>query len=292
MPKMKPMQAKTLKDPETLTYPVLGSPKLDGIRALVKKNEDLVSRKLKLIPNKRLQEVFGLSTLAGYDGELIMGDPTQPGCWNRTDSVVMSHEHPDSDKVRFYVFDRWLPNTKNWPYERRAPRNSHRHPRVVLVPQVLIRSPDELRRFHRRLVDKGYEGSMYRDPLGPYEYRRSWFLLKFKDIESAEGVIVGFKREKENRNPQKMNELGRMSRSSHKAGKVLKRQVGAVQVKMLNGTFKGVTCWVGTGIGDELGKDMYRYPHKYLGQKATIDYRVEKGADKPWNARWKGLRND
>lgn len=292
--KMQPMRGKTIKDVYALRYPLLGSPKLDGIRALVKRSGDLVSRKLKRIPNKRLQEIFGMVALSGYDGELIAGDPTKPGCWNRTDSVVMSHEHEDTDTVRFYVFDRWIMSTR--PYEVRAPKNSARHPRVVLVPQVLIRSPEELLRFHRRMVEKGYEGTMYRDPKGRYKYGRSTlkeqYLLKYKDTLDDEACILGFKVEKENRNKLTTNKLGYAKRSSHKANKVAKRQVGSVKVKMLTGPFKGAICQIGMGISDKLGKDMYRSPHRYLGQVCKVRYRQEKGADKPWNARWLGLRRD
>ena len=294
--KMKPMLGKTIKDPALLRYPLLGSPKLDGIRALVKQNEDLVSRKLKLIPNKRLQQIFGLGPLRGYDGELVAGDPTKPGCWNRTDSVVMSHEHKDTDTVRFYVFDRWVPNAKNWPYEDRVPRNSMRHPRVVLVPQVLIRNADELLRFHREIVKKGYEGTIYRDPKGLYKYGRSTLkeqlLLKYKDTIDGEARIKSLKVEKENRNPQTKSKLGHMKRSSHKANKVPKKQIGSVTAVMMNGPFKGATFSIGMGISDELGKDMYRNPKKYLKQACKVRYREEKGADKPWNARWLGLRRD
>lgn len=296
MKRMQPMRGKTIDDPRTLRYPLLGSPKLDGIRALVRMNEDVVSRKLKRIPNRRIQEVFGLGPLRGYDGELIAGDPTEPGCWNRTDSVVMSATHEDSDTVRFYVFDRWTPVTKNWPYTRRRPNNSMRHPRVVLVPQVLVSSPEELLRFHRRIVAKGYEGTMYRDPEGLYKYGRSTlaeqYLLKYKDTQDDEARIVALKQEKENRNPQTRSKLGYAKRSSHKANKVPKNQIGSLRLRMLTGPFKGKECSCGMGIDDELGRHMHRYPHRYLGRVVKVRYRVEAGADVPWNTRLLGLRRD
>ena len=297
--RLRPMRAATIRNPVTdVTYPMLGSPKLDGIRVLIR-NEDLLSRKLKLIPNKELHEVFGLGYLHGADGELIAGKPTGPGVWNRTDSVVMSHDHPDTDTVNLYVFDRW--DMPQEAYVNRIASAEHRftkykHPRVIIVPQVLIKSPKELLAFHRRLVAKGYEGSMYRDPNGGYKRGRSTldeaYLLKFKDFEDCEVRIVGFKEEKENRNPLTTNKLGYAKRSSHKANKVGKKQVGAFIVKALNGTYKGRTFPVGMGIGDVLATAAWRKPSVALNHVGVVRYRVEAGADKPWNCSWKGFRDD
>ena len=289
------MRGASIKDPTKLRYPLLGSPKLDGIRAgqYYASGKGLLSRKLKRIPNRQVQRLFGGSALRAYDGELIAGDPTQPGCWNRTDSVVMSDEHEDWRTVRFYVFDHV--GAADDPYTRRRARLKPR-PGVIIVPQVLISSPEELLRFHKGIVAKGYEGSMYRIPDGRYKYGRSTLreqiLLKHKDFEDCEARIVGFKEERENRNPQTRSRLGYAKRSSHKANKVGKGQVGAFIVKAINGTFKGRTFPVGMGISDELGRRAFRYPKEYLRRVVTIRYRVEKGADKPWNCRLKGLRRD
>lgn len=294
MSRFRPMLGKTIKDPEQLRYPLLGSPKLDGIRALVLANEDVVSRKLKCIPNRWVQETFGLSTLSGLDGELIAGDPTEPGCWNRTDSAVMSVEHDRSVPLRFYYFDRW--DQPDVPFSRRLASIRVRHPLVVPVPQALITGPVELRRFHRNIVAKGYEGTMYRDPQGGYKHGRSTLseqlLLKHKDFEDCEVKIIGMKEERENRNPQTRSLLGYAKRSSHKANKVGKGVVGSLLVRAVNGYFKGREFPVGMGISDELGRDAMQHPRRYLGRLATVRYRIESGADKPWNCRLVGLRRD
>ena len=51
---MKPMLAALCEDVTKLRYPVIASPKLDGIRALVIDGQ-LVSRTLKPIPNRYVQ---------------------------------------------------------------------------------------------------------------------------------------------------------------------------------------------------------------------------------------------
>ena len=51
----KPMLSATCKDSSQLVYPVLVTPKLDGIRCLVK-DTGVVSRTLKPIPNKYIRK--------------------------------------------------------------------------------------------------------------------------------------------------------------------------------------------------------------------------------------------
>ena len=87
----------------SLRYPLLASPKLDGIRATVQ-NGKLYSRSLKLVPNLALQALWGRTTLDGLDGEIIVGPPTAPDCFARTTSLVMSRDGGSEDAA-YYVFD-------------------------------------------------------------------------------------------------------------------------------------------------------------------------------------------
>jgi DNA ligase-1 len=61
---MRPMLA--CKDATGLKFPLLASAKIDGVRALVKDGK-VLSRSLKPIPNRHVQEMFG--SLEGADGE-------------------------------------------------------------------------------------------------------------------------------------------------------------------------------------------------------------------------------
>src|SRR5216684_92514 len=102
----KPMLALSkLPDFTKLRFPLLVSPKLDGVRATVQGGR-LRSRSLKEIPNKNVQDLFR-NLPEGTDGELIHGQP-----WNdpyrRTISIVMSDDKP-ADGVQLYVFDRFGP---------------------------------------------------------------------------------------------------------------------------------------------------------------------------------------
>jgi DNA ligase-1 len=98
----KPMLALSkLPDFKSLRFPILVSPKLDGVRASMQGGV-LLSRSLKPIPNKFVQELFA-NLPEGTDGELIQGNPADDP-YRRTISVVMSDEKP-CDGIKLYVFD-------------------------------------------------------------------------------------------------------------------------------------------------------------------------------------------
>ena len=82
---------------ELIAYPVLASPKLDGIRCLAG-NGVAFSRSMKRIPNDYVQQVFRELELHGLDGELMLD-----GDFNNVQSGIMSvHGRP---KFYFNVFD-------------------------------------------------------------------------------------------------------------------------------------------------------------------------------------------
>jgi DNA ligase 1 len=74
------LSGKCPKDLTGIKYPILASPKLDGIRCIMI-NGVAMSRTLKPIPNLYVQE--RLKNLPnGLDGELIVGNPTNPDVFN------------------------------------------------------------------------------------------------------------------------------------------------------------------------------------------------------------------
>lgn len=84
-----------------LKYPLLGSPKLDGIRCIVDGQGHTRSRTWKFIPSLQVATMFG--DVPWLDGELIEGNWTDYNVYNRTNSHVMSENKPGD--MRFYVFD-------------------------------------------------------------------------------------------------------------------------------------------------------------------------------------------
>jgi ATP-dependent DNA ligase len=54
-------------------------------------------------------------------------------------------------------------------------------------------SPNDYVSVTASYLADGYEGAMFRHPSGPYELRRSPYLLKYKPTEQDEYKIIGFK---------------------------------------------------------------------------------------------------
>lgn len=239
---------------DKIQYPVLASPKLDGIRCMVI-NGVAKTRTLKDIPNKAIQEYLSSLDFNGYDGELIVGDPTAKDVYNRTVSQVMAHDK-GCENVTFHVFD--LHHTTE-PFRDRlehlkaiVTETYNPQPGVVNVnlhPQTPIDNEAELLAFEAACVEQGYEGVILRAPGSPYKYGRSTvregYLLKVKRFEDAEAEIIGFDEEMFNGNEATKNELGRTKRSTAMAGLVGKNVLGAFQVRDV---VSGVTFSVGTGL--------------------------------------------
>lgn len=249
-----PMLSGECTDTAALRFPVLASPKLDGIRALVR-NGVLVSRNLKPIPNMQLQVRYGNATYEGMDGELIAGDPKAPDVFRATSSVVMSRDK-DAGTVQFYAFDKVPPLALTVEFHNRlaAAERVKGAAKLIVVPHVLCYDENQLKAAEEKFVSQGYEGLMLRDPNGPYKYGRSTenegWLLKWKRFADAEGEIVGVKEQMRNGNEATVDNLGHTKRSTHKAGKAGKGVLGAFTVKVLNGPFKGAMVDVGTGFTD------------------------------------------
>lgn len=252
-PKFEPLLASALKNGAMPSaWPVYGSPKLDGIRAINFEEDGLLSRKLKAIPNEYVQGVYGSQLLDCLDGELIMGDPTAPDAYRKTMSAVMSADgEPD---VTFYVFDYVK---EGWPYHLRkselekrvtALREEFGFEGVVLVEQVELRNEAELAAYEEKCLALGYEGIMIRSINGEYKFGRSTVnegtLLKVKRFLDAEAEIIGVEELQHNQNVATTNELGRTKRSSHKAGKAAGGTLGALVCR----TPQGVTFGIGSGF--------------------------------------------
>ncbi len=280
----KPMLATDYEE-DKLRLPVLASPKLDGVRAIIRDGY-VYSRSNKLIPNKYVQKLF--KHLDFFDGELVVGDPTSPTCYRDTVSGVMSEDgEPD---VWFYVFDHIGDLTL--PYTKRAAqiaRQLKKTDKVRLVEQIPIEDLEGLAIYEARMLDLGYEGVMVRDQNAPYKQGRSTvregYLLKVKRFMDAEATIVGFEERMHNGNEATINELGRTKRSSHKANKSGRGDLGALIVEM-----DGMRFNIGTGFTDAERAEIWNNKDKYLGKQVKFKYLPVGMKDLPRHPVYLGLR--
>ena len=264
MKPFKPMLASPAED-HLIQWPVLASPKLDGVRAIVRDGV-VLSRALKPIPNKWVQQRF--SHLEHFDGELIVGASNHPDVLRTTTSGVMRVEgEPD---VSFHVFDH-VENHARLYTVRYDLLEEDTEINVFVVPQHELMNTFELNAFEHEVLAEGYEGVMLRHPDAPYKFGRSTaregYLLKVKRFHDAEFEIVGFEEEMFNANEATTSELGRTKRSSHKANKIPKGRLGALVLKYGDTTFN---C--GTGFNDVERERIWAERESYLGMFAKIKY--------------------
>jgi DNA ligase 1 len=287
---MKPMLAAATKG-SNVSYPVLASAKLDGVRALIIDGVAM-SRSLKPIPNKHVQKLFGRHELNGLDGELIIGSPTDPDVYRNTTSGVMSIE--GTPQVFYHVFDDF---TETGGFQRRlhtAKRRCHkfRHGPIEFVNHHILEDEMMLQMIEEDFLAAGYEGVMIRSLDGPYKQGRSTekegWLLKLKRFADSEAKIAGFQELMHNANEAKTNELGQKERSSKKAGMVGKGCLGAITVQDLK---TGVEFDIGTGFTQADREKLWATRKDLIGAVVKYKYFPSGSKERPRFPVFLGFRN-
>lgn len=288
---MRPMLSATLRDTGDIKFPVLVSPKFDGIRCFIL-NGVPVTRNLKHIPNKAIFRALKGLKLPPFDGELIVGKEYADDVYRATNSGVMSHDgEPDWS---FWVFD----CKEEAPFEVRleAVRKYLKklgHPRLKAVPHTRARSVDEVEQLEEHYLAVGFEGIMGRDPLGYYKQGRSTMreggLWKLKRFVDGEAKIIGFDERQHNANYAKINALGYKERSSHKANLVAMGTLGALKVK---DTQTGIEFDIGTGFSDGERDKIWADRAEWLGKIVKYKSMPVGVKDKPRFPVYLGLRTD
>lgn len=283
----RPMKGATYNGTK-IKLPVLVTPKIDGIRFTMVNGEPLTAQ-FKKIPNRKLRAFLEENMQEGLDGEL-----KAPGKFNKTSSIVMSHEHPDWKKVKIIVFD-YVAKYLDRSYSLRMKdleclKNKHI---VKLLPTVIF-DMKGLREFEKRCLAEGHEGVMYRSIGGPYKCGRSSikesYLVKLIKIYTAEAKVIGFKQMESNKNEQEKDAFGYSKRSSKKAGKVLLPLVGSFVCKVINGRHKNKIIKVG-GITRKLGADAFANFSNYKNKVLTFMSKDYGEKDLPRQARFKEWRS-
>lgn len=255
-------------DLETLRYPLLGSPKFDGIRA-VWWEEQFYSRTLKPIPNRALTMLARKIKLPnGWEGELIYGDPITPGVFAKTSSAVMT-VNGSTEGIKFHVFDNI--SNRAMPFRHRTLYLREWFGFALPVPQQVILTPQEAQWYEEQMVGTGYEGIILRDPQSRYKNGRSTLseqgLLKVKRFEDGEFVVSGFEEKMHNANAAQADERGYMKRTSHKENQVPTGTLGALIVN-----WHGRPLGVGSGFTDAMRAQVWANRSAYLGKLAKIKY--------------------
>lgn len=274
-----------------LIYPVLATPKLDGIRCTtmnwVPSRDKLsvpVCRSLNQVPNDYIREIIA-NCEPGMDGEIMtysqrdLLDPLigeKPRPFHHIQSDVMSAVGQPAFK--FHVFDCNIRSERNYCDRVRDLEQMKVPDFVVKVLPVLCHDAEELREYFAKCLQDGHEGICFRTSMYcPYKHGRSTlreqWLIKWKKFHTAEATIVGFEEEMRNDNVPTIGLLGQQERSSHQANMVGKNRLGALIVEMPNlQTQVKVKFKIGTGFSATQRENLWTAQAALLGRQVTFAY--------------------
>lgn len=244
-------------DPRFLRYPVAVFPKFNGFRGYVKDGV-VHTASNKPFKNGHLQTSFGHRSFEDLDGEFVVGDPADGhNSLEKTSSVVTSQK--PIDDLRFYAFD-WIGNLtlpfgeRNDKLQTLPEMKERAHVLVMKAPWEIAYNWGDVQRIERKYVAMGWEGVITRDLAAPYKCgkstaREAW-MGKLKQFKDAEFRIVGWEERMHNGNEAVVSETGRTKRSTAKAGKTGRGDLGALILE----TDEGHKFGCGTGFTDDQRK--------------------------------------
>lgn len=283
---------------EKLMFPVMASPKIDGIRCLLHEGV-AYSRKLKPIPNRFVQEwARRHRRLSGLDGELMVGSPTAADAFRVTTSGVMSEDgEPD---FTFLAFDLWdeptTPFSERLDQVKRLVEGAH-HAQVVNHEWLRAEwgGPDEVFNYLANREAEGYEGAMLRNPNGLYKQGRATMtptplgqeLVKVKSFVDGEATIIAVHELMRNHNEQERDARGLAKRSNKKEGMVAAGTLGAIECEL-----NGVTFKVGSGYDQDLRDKLWSKRRELIGRQLKYKYFEGGSKDRPRFPVFVGLRDE
>ncbi len=288
MSQFKPMLAcSTIPTLTELNYPVIASPKLDGIRCLIVDGEP-VSRNLKPIPNRHIRESLKALNLPKLDGELML----KGGDFNNVQSAVMSQEgKPDFIYIAFDYFEDIGAQYSNRFVKLVNYLKSHDTKGLVEhVSNEYIHNSIAMDEFYDECLKHDYEGAIVRDPAGPYKCGRSTmkqgWMLKLKTFHDAEAKIVGFEELMHNENEAVFDKLGAQTRSSEQSGMVPAGVLGSLVVEYEGKQFK-----IGTGFDFAMRAQFWDMRDRLRGKLVTFKYQELSKYGIPRFPVFKSIRN-
>lgn len=308
---MKPMLAAPVDDVsqlEGLPFPLVCSPKVDGIRCLTLdiadgENQCVPStRNLLRVKNEHVYSLIAKHCPPGLDGEITFGD-TALTKFNRTASEI--GRHWGKPTFTYWVFDysklKWrdprMAKGDMTSYERRL---ADMMTVVNNLPEFVKRLPYSecfdiaaVQLYHDFCVDQGYEGICIRTRHSPYKFGRSTmregWLIKMKTFVDAEAVILDMTEKIHNTNPHMANHTTHKRRHSWKEGMVGVGMMGSLMVRDCE---SNVEFEVGSGFDDATRDEMWANKDQYVGRKIKYKHQPYGAKEKPRAPIFLGMRDD
>lgn len=168
------------------------SEKLDGIRGYWDGARMYTRKGILLHPPPWFMENFPPFPL---DGELW----SKRADFEFIQSVVMD-KHPGEgwERIRYNIFE--VPETKgDFPSRLNRARSwfkTHENNHVRIIPQMQIKGKSDMEDFLKEVESMGGEGVVLKNPNIPYHTGRSPHILKVKNFQDMEGIVVGINKGK------------------------------------------------------------------------------------------------
>jgi len=195
-----PMLAKSV-NLSKLEYPVITSPKLDGMRCMGQANVDNVSSTLVSRKGKRIETVNHITVPLVMSGKEVVFDAWLDGeLYSHGDDfqtnmrLIKKYRKGETERIKYYVYDIYIPNTDFTYRERHKILTNackYTDDTITVVPYLQAYNETELKAIHADYLKQGYEGTMVRIDNYNYELdKRSDSLLKYKDFIDSTYQIV------------------------------------------------------------------------------------------------------
>lgn len=281
----------------------LVSPKIDGIRGVIGPfSPDKTkfygyrsfSRNGRELSNTEhiLEELSGLaytfhrreSVWPVFDGEFYVHG------WELSSSIVSTKKrsHPEAGRLQYHVFDlitypEWVNNSGKLGASVRdrilANVVKYCSEKVVHVPSLLSRDPEEVAMIAQAYVDDGYEGGVLKSAWSLYEFQRSpaWQKTKpFFDLDVPVSKIV----------------YGKLDNEGNLYDDGDPRATGSKAVRSLVVDVAGIETLVGTGLSHAQRVSYATDPESVLGKTITVRYQRISEDGKLIFPRFTGIRVD
>ena len=257
-----------------LTDSVFYQPKLDGIRCLAMKTKDgwdLRTRTGKPITSvPHILEALSQQQTDEENGTILDGELYLHGADFNWISGICRHKkpHADHEQIEYWVYDVVHPdafmNRIFW-----LMLGEYKPPIYVVETKRDFGHENLVRKYHDSYVEDGYEGLIIRpDKEDGYVHKRSFNLLKFKDFQDDEFVVLDI----EEGDPEK-----------EKAGLCVAVWCETKEGKRFKARPVG---------NNEFTRWMAENPKKVVGQKVTVKYQNLSADGIPRFGIAKGIRWD
>lgn len=256
-----------------LKYPCYVQPKLDGIRTICtkdKKGVQLWFRSGKEITT--MGHIVDELDIIMREGDIFDGELYAHGeDFNEFTGAIRANKNlnPEAtDKIKYHIYD--VPRIENLRenisfrikfniFVKTLPYLKHIEP----VDAILINDFKHAIAFYKDCIEQGYEGIMFRNIDMPYEQKRSYNLLKYKEFIDDEFIIIGA-------------EEGKGILAGHVGSFICKIEPGR-KLKDLGGeevTFGNEEGRIKAKMDGKLDylKHLFNHPEEYMGKPLTIKY--------------------